>query len=321
MARRTQKQIEQDYREIREAAKTAESFKDLEKMTGLSYSMIITTLEKHPIVFKRLKAQLNINREIDRKTEETTVENFHEFVIDASISGIKDLKQIFDEICHKKAKLVLTSVTIRELDQMQKFQDVDGHAARYILAMAAENNDCFKTVQIDESLPIADDCIIKYCVDNKERTTLLTADKTMALKARMYGVNTQYFKHKKNTNTTSTHANNSKTLTLIPAKRVGNQLVLPKFHTQNMSIRVYSNGFEYNEGPRNLKVGDDVYIITQKTTYITFAHYKMCSLKSANNCTLMFSRRVYDYSSNLTDIKNKSYRSFLMDFAKRHDLL
>lgn len=134
MARRTQKQIEQDYREIREAAKMAESFKDLEKMTGLSYSMIITTLEKHPIVFKRLKAQLNINREIDRKTEETTVENFHEFVIDASISGIKDLKQIFDEICHKKAKLVLTSVTIRELDQMQKFQDVDGHAARYILA-------------------------------------------------------------------------------------------------------------------------------------------------------------------------------------------
>ena len=28
MARRTQKQIEQDYREIREAAKTAESFKN-----------------------------------------------------------------------------------------------------------------------------------------------------------------------------------------------------------------------------------------------------------------------------------------------------
>jgi len=54
---------------------------------------------------------------------------------------------------------------------------------------------------------------------------------------------------------------------------------------------------------------------------ITFAHYKMCSLKSANNCTLMFSRRVYDYSNSLTDIKNKSYRSFLMDFAKRHDLL
>lgn len=94
MARRTQKQIEQDYRKIREAAKTAESFKDLEKITGLSYSMIITTLEKHPIVFKRLKAQLNINREIDRKTEETTVENFHEFVIDASISGIKEMKSV-----------------------------------------------------------------------------------------------------------------------------------------------------------------------------------------------------------------------------------
>ena len=41
MARRTQKQIEQDFRKIREAAKTAESFKDLEKITGLSYSMII----------------------------------------------------------------------------------------------------------------------------------------------------------------------------------------------------------------------------------------------------------------------------------------
>lgn len=147
--KRTQKEIEIDCKRLKEAAKTATSLKDLEKETGLSYTMINTSLSKHPIIFKRIKAQLAVNlknaeveiqkkkeekekakKDCLKKTEITTeksretseTKSFIGFVIDASITGIEDLRTMLSKICQTKAKLVLTSVTIKELEKMQKFK-------------------------------------------------------------------------------------------------------------------------------------------------------------------------------------------------------
>ena len=345
--KRTQKQIEMDCKRIKESAKTATSFKEVARETGLSYAMINTTLSKHPIVFKRIKAQLATNLEnaelkLQKKKEEedkakketlkkteiateknketTETKSFIGFVIDASITGIEDLKTILSKICQTKAKLVLTSITIKELEKMQRFNDVDGNDARYILALAAENSDSFENILIDETLDTADDCIVKYCADNKEKVTLLTSDKTMALKARMYGVQVQYFKQTKNssTNPRINYPTNSKIKTLIPASRIGDQLVISNFHTNNMSICIYSNGLEYTDGIKELKVGDDVFLATKKADYITFAHYRMVSLYAENNCELIYSRRFYDYRN--FDVTKAAYKSFLKDFKVRHNL-
>ena len=351
ISKRTQKEIEKDCKRLKEAAKTATTMKELENLTGLSYVMINTTLSKHPTIFKRIKEQLAVNKEnaeaeaqkqkeleakakaeekarnivMDKETKqsETVTSNKNDdisgFVIDASITGIEDLRDILSKICSTQDKLILTSVTIKELEKMQNFKNIKGNDARYLLALAAENYNSFETVLIDETLDTPDDCIIKYCADHKESVTLLTSDKTMALKARMFSVQVHYFKQTKAPTNSKTISNtNSKVRTLIPANRIGNKLLISNFQTHTMSIRVCSNNLEYNDGIRELNVGDDVFIATKKTDYITFAHYKMISLYAENNCELIYSKRFYDYND--IDVPNSAYKSFIKDFKLRHDL-
>ena len=351
MAKRTQKEIEKDCKRIKEAAKTATSIKELEQATGLSYAMINTTLSKHPIIFKRIKEQLDINlanrekakSEAKKQTSPaingvetsnvSTTDNFSGFVIDASISGVENIKERLLKICTTDKKIILTSITIRELENLQKSITLQGKDARYFLALAAENPKSFVSQLIDETIGIPDDCIIKYCVDNKDKFILLTSDKAMALKARMYGVEVQYFKKtNKQTNskveTSDTNANlvptstlastNSNIRTLFPAKKIGNKLMLSDFHTDTRSIRVYSDKYLYNNGTRELKIGDNVFIASKKDDCITFAHYKMISVEATNNCELIFSRRIYDYSK--PDLPKIIYKKFFNDFLRRHDL-
>lgn len=77
---------------------------------------------------------------------------------------------------------------------MQQYDDADGKAAKKMLAIAAENPNTFIGVKIDEKLGKTDDCIIKYCSDNKNNVLLYTSDKEMVLNARMAGVQTEYLK-------------------------------------------------------------------------------------------------------------------------------
>lgn len=64
--KRTQKEIEKDCKRIKEAAKTATSIRDIERATNLSYSEINTTMSKHPTIFKRIKNQLEANKELSK---------------------------------------------------------------------------------------------------------------------------------------------------------------------------------------------------------------------------------------------------------------
>lgn len=355
MAKRTAKEIEKDCKKIREAAKTAKSIKDIERATNLSYAEINTTMSKHPTIFKRIKQQIAVNKEqaqIEKKNEKEaliktekkarpkkekdaktkiakksisseqnmTEQEVKNYVIDASITGIKSLREdILDKICDTKSKIILTSITIRELENMQKFRDTNGVDARYILALAAENYKNFETVLIDESLEIPDDCIIKYCAENKENVVLLTSNKTMALKARMYGVKVNYLKQDSNhISNKPRFKSNSKIRTLIPAKKVANKLLISGFCTSTMEICVYSDGIKYTEGVRELNIGDDVFIATKKKDYITFAHYKMISLYAENNCELVYSRRIFD--SKEIDVQKETYKSFIENFKSQHKL-
>lgn len=362
ITKRTQKEIEKDCKRIREAAETATSIRDLERMTSLSYAEINTTMSKHPIIFKKLKEQIALNKqhaEDERKrqkeeealakaeekarlraekklnkkeekqqldkeehyssTEEMPKKNVEGFVIDASITGVEDLRNTLSKICTAKSKIILTSITIKELERMQKLTGVKGVDARYILALAAENYDIFENVLIDETYDTPDDCIIQYCSENKEGITLLTSDKAMALKARMYEVEVRYLKQTHIiTNNRNQQSTNSKIRTLFPARRIGNQLLISEFQTDTRSICVCSNGLEYEDGVRELKIGDDVYVATKKLDYITFAHYKIISLYSENNCELIYSKRIYDHKN--IDLPKASYKSFIKNFKVRHDL-
>lgn len=253
------------------------------------------------------------------KTESTIPKKLVEgYVIDASITGIKSLQDDISKICATNSKIILTSITIKELERMQKFNDSQGIDVRHILALAAENYTSFETVLIDETFDTPDDCIVHYCAENKSNVTLLTSDKTMVLKARMYGVKVHYLKQYFPSNTNLVKHSNSKIRTLFPARRIANKLLLSGFHTNTLSIRVYSDGIEYTDGVIELKIGDDVFIASKKLDYITFAHYKMISLYSENNCELIYSKRFYDYND--IDVSKATYKAFLKDFKCRHNL-
>lgn len=245
-----------------------------------------------------------------------------QFVIDASITGVENLHNILNEIRSTGSKIVLTSITIQELDKMQKFNDTDGNDARRILGMAAANPEDFHCVRIDETAETHDDCIIKYCADNKENVVLLTSDKTMALTARTFGVKTHFLKQTQNNSSTKsnfTYNNNgSRANTLYAARRVGGKLFISDFTTPYRSILVLSNGIEYKDGVRELKVGDDVYLATKKDEYLTFAHYHITSLGAENNCKLVFSKRIYDVNE-IEDLSVASYKSFMREFYRRVD--
>lgn len=112
--------------------------------------------------------------------------------------------------------------------------------------------------------------------------------------------------------------NNSKIMTLLSANRIGNKLLISNFQTDTRSICVCSEGLEYNNGIRELKVGDDVFISSKKPDYITFAHYRIISLYAENNCELIYFKRFYDYNN--IDVPNSAYNSFIEDFKLRHNL-
>lgn len=237
-------------------------------------------------------------------------------VIDASITGIDGIIDTINMICATGSKIILTGVTINELEKMQKFHDKDGNDARRILTLAADDPVHFDCEMIDTTVGSPDDCIIKYCADNKENVILLTSDKTMELKARAYGVKTRFFKHSKNATATIRHADNTRINTLYAARKYGNNLYIHDFGNEFKSIRVISGGIEYNDGLVDLKIGDDVYIAAKKDGYVTFAHYKIVSLTVENNCTCVYSKRLYDLAG-INDLPEAGYKSFMRDFKRK----
>lgn len=337
------------------------SISEISEGVGLSQFQVKTSLAKHPGVEENILAQLKKNKEelkskkksenetlgdlkeiedetkhtgkvesrngkneaIDQAEQQTETDGFDTgFVIDASITGIKELEDVLSKLCVTKAKIILTSITIKELEKLQKFHDIQARDARRILAMAAENPQNFYPVLIDETIGIPDDCIIKYCADNKEKVSLLTSDKTMALKARMLGVKTQYFKQEVITSSSTAHPTvytYGQKCTLPVAEKVGNKLYINDFNNSNRSILLISNNLEYTDGVRALKIGDDIYLATMEPGYMTFAHFLITSLSSTNNCKLIYSSRIYR-ANKIRNMPRVRYRSFMYEFMQRHDL-
>lgn len=326
-SRRTPKEIEKDLNKIREAAKTARSYEDIKRMTDLSVSQIKTTLKKHPIIFKDIQQRLLNNQNPDEKTnneiESTSTNsgvsrkrNLKYFVIDASMSGVADLKVRISEIIASKNKIILTSLTIRELEKLQN--KLEG--ARYLLREGAKHPESFKCVLIDEELPVPDDRLIKFCADNYKKVILLSADKSMVLKARTYNVKAEYFEFgSENKTSTSSDSSDLSFTTLKVLKMVNEKLVIQDFHTSQLSIRVLSEGREYNQGPLEIHLGDDVYIARNNyNDTFTFWHYKIVSLAPRNNSKDIYQNTIRN-SEPLDKIK-KSYQSFVRAFKYRHNL-
>ena len=348
MAKRDTKQIKTDYKRCQDfIAKNTEvsTLDELATCLGLTTKRIQKSYEGHSTNYNRLKAKLKCNgvakkarkkaeqeaaeakrkasansRQPKKKSETTSKAKKHNsvggFVIDASISGVEGIMDDLNRICCTKCKIILTTVTIQELEKMQRFHDNDGKDARRILAMAAGDYDHFECVLIDDTVGTPDDCIIKYCADNKDDVVLLTADKTMELKARAYGIKTHFFRHTPTSFTTIPQTPDDGNHTLHAAREINGKLYICDFENESRSIRVFSNGFEYSSRTIELKIGDDVYIATKKFDYVTFAHYQITSLSRVSNCISVYHKRLYD-PKEINDLPAATYKSFMREFKRK----
>lgn len=115
-----------------------------------------------------------------------------QYVIDASATATEHLPDRLANILASNYKIVLTSISIAEIARIQKVPGITGRDARYILSLAAKSPQTFETVLINETIGEPDDCIIQYCKEHKDNIILLTGDKEMALKARLYGIEVEF---------------------------------------------------------------------------------------------------------------------------------
>ena len=204
-------------------------------------------------------------------------------VIDASIL---DTEGIVKRLENCQEKVVITSTTRTELEQFQNTaQDYLGKVATIILTIAVKNPEKFESVQIDESVGIPDDCIVNYCAINKEDVYLLTADKVMTLKARSFGVETEYLPKIGN--------ENGIIQSLRIFRKVGNSFFLSDFGMENVSIELISDGKVYTNGIRKINVGDDILIAKKtKNGYINLRDYHIIEEANEENSKIRWSRSI-----------------------------
>ena len=111
------------------------------------------------------------------------------YVIDTSISNFDRIDELFFRILYLNSKIIITSIVNDELEKVSKIDDADGYRARMILRWSVAMPEIFKAVYVQRNqADIADNDIIKFCQENEKNIVLVTADKHMAIDARIKGV-------------------------------------------------------------------------------------------------------------------------------------
>lgn len=243
------------------------------------------------------------------------------FVIDASITSVKNvrviLKKICEEPCLKDFKIILTSVTIRELQMLQTTKDSDGQDARFILNHAIDYGKTYQLIQIQENESTPDNCIVKYCATHKSNVVLLTSDKEMALNAKMKGVHVLFLKQQEGKKQAKIR---NGIVSLYPTRRIGNQLFTGEMQTAKRSMLVITqDGKEYSQNICELHVGDNILIASLRDDCLIFVVYNLISLATENNAQTIFSRRYYA-TDEIDNLENARYQEFLKEFIKKHNI-
>ena len=250
-------------------------------------------------------------------------DNISGFVIDTSICGIDNPKALFEELISSidgtNRKIILTNVTIDELDKLQKRSVENSENARAILTAASNDKEHshYLSVKIDTFFELADDCILNFCEIHKDSVVLLTADKAMYLKAQAMSIETRFYKSHWQPKV------KSNLLTLYPTERDCEKLLLTtNFNPFFTAFRVRSKGIEYDvsksTGPKELHVGDDVLIAKNKGNYILLTHFRVVSLYESDNCELVYKKRIY--SSQDVNQLDAFYKSFIKDFKHSRNI-
>jgi rRNA-processing protein FCF1 len=335
-SKRKNEEVEQDFQKILGLYKSCSTLDEIAEKSGLTRQMVLTSLKKHPQKRHEVMAQLRENRRNTEESDETNPvakegENSElegGVVIDASITGYPG---IIEEI-KKIPKIILTSVTIEELDKLGKINDLPGKVARDISNMALEDEKGkFVFAEITENEDwIPDNRIVNFC--KEKNVSLITSDKIMALKAKCMNVNVRYYKIDKKVSqeNISNTANATKTnedeyigeagkkyVSLWDCKfsEKGEMCVLLRDDDYIKRYLVKKSGEFLKKGKYSVVPGDSLYVSTRKHNqnndkyYFSFAHYQFLN-SNENTVELVTCGRIYT-KEQINKFKNSKYKEFL----------
>lgn len=225
-------------------------------------------------------------------------------VLDTSAINIPNIMDVLNDFIKENKKIVLTSTVISELDKMQQINDSLGNKAKFLLSAAANNPVNYKPVLIVETENCADDNIIRFCIENRSRVTLITSDKIMALHARMLDVEVSFFKQ---------DFGNNNLKTLYGTKVINDTLYLSQSKNPDIHVAVWAEtSIILAPAMYELEVGNEIFILNTANSKSSFNHFKMVNLNSSENCELVYSAEFTNKSS-LYSV-DKRYENFLKRF-------
>ena len=238
---------------------------------------------------------------VDRQTDA--------YVLDASFSGCKNFNGVYKKIIESQSKIILTSITIRELKKLCLY--VEGKRvtessikANRILSDATKYPDKFIKCYVKRTIN-PDDNIIDFCVRHLEHVTLLTSDKEMALLAESRGVKVEYYRTKSEGNFDFT-----KILTL------SHDNCITEFDTDNKYIMVKSgkNGKKITSGKYKISSGDEIFAIIKNENVYRFFHYRI----NKSQVPSLIYNRLFSIND-IESLPRKEYKKFVQDYLSKQE--
>lgn len=246
---------------MKEASSNATSLKEISEITGIDYSRILYILDKHPVIKDRLKKSLKENKKnissktekrSKQKTKSITVPQLPEdnyIVIDASICGARGILSILHkEITQNNVKVILTDVTINELEKIEDGDDNAAYCARRLLANSNNHPDTYVLINLTTIYDNPDNSIVEFAKTVKN-CVLFTSDKAMSLKAKANGTKVSFFV--------------KPNITLFGVYD-DNKIDIGKNEEKNTFVLVLHKTKYIYDGTYELEPGDEVYSFKEK---------------------------------------------------------
>lgn len=240
--------------------------------------------------------------------EETEESQKKKIVLDASVISSTEIIDLVSNILSKDDQIiVLTSVTLVQLDHIKRGKTEAAYYADYILSTAAEKPEHFEIAMVSHKGDYISN-IIDYCSKNVEEVELVTSNKKMLQIAIENGISYKYL-----------NLNGYMIVSIYPAEMVNNHLQIQLLNTEFKTIWVIKkNGKIYKEGIIELNVGDNILMSSDKFDTISFAHYKVIlDNQLQDNCELIYGKK---FSSKVKlqkfikyGLKINQYRDFVKD--------
>lgn len=309
-SRRTQKEIQEDLIKIKMACtEEITSMAELAKKLGMEYTCMQVTLKTSPETKQQIQEKIAENKRLNTPEKQ--------LIIDAeSLVFVPRILKILS-IDNSGIPKIFLKGALDSLRVSKREEGKIGDVAKSLIDLIYSNPNEYMAVPVQKGTGYRDS-LYEYGIKHK-KSILLTADKTKAIEARMYGIeHILYETYKENEESAKDKHKNTYT-TLNSVTLENGRLILKNPYTDQKIIKVFRNGEEVkpNHDVIELSLGDDVYLCSfKKQSCVTFIHYKVIRISESINVKYIYSKKIYERAQIQT--LRSEYQQFVKESIKQN---